>query len=131
VEVRQTVDSILTILEIINSLKAKKKHGMLSKLDLSKAYDHISWDYLLKVLDAFGFSWQWISWIFSLISSPFFSIIINDSPSSTFRPTRGLRQGNPLSPFLFILAMEGLGKFLKQSCSKGIVKGLKLFGQYL
>jgi hypothetical protein len=75
---------------------------------------------------AFGFSQSWIKWVLSLTSSAFFSILINGSPSQPFSPSRGIRQGDPLSPFLFILMAEGLGREIKAAITENKIKGLRL-----
>ena len=62
------------------------------------------------MLVAFGFGKAWVNWIMNLISSAFFSILVNGVPSNIINPTRGIRQGDPLSPFVFILMAEGLGR---------------------
>ena len=87
---------------------------MLLKLDLSKAYDKLSW----KGKDAEGF---WFLGLlgkmgceYLLLSSTFFSILINGTPSPTFKASRGTRQGDPLSSFLFILIEEGLGRLTRK-----------------
>eukprot|EP00253_Pinus_taeda_P027885 PITA_27885 len=131
VEGRQILDGLVVTQEVIHSLKVKKQKGMMIKLDLSKAYDRLSWNYLGKVLESFGFSRRWIDWIHSLISSPIFSILVNGTPSKTFTASRGIRQGDPLSPFLFILAAEGLGRFIKKEREANRIKGLKLWGNNL
>eukprot|EP00253_Pinus_taeda_P022541 PITA_22541 len=131
VEGRQILDGLVVTQEVIHSLKVKKQKGMMIKLDLLKAYDRLSWNYLGKVLESFGFCRRWIDWIHSLISTPSFSILVNVTPSKTFSASRGLRQGDPLSPFLFILAAEGLGRFIKKEREANKIKGLKLWGNNL
>eukprot|EP00253_Pinus_taeda_P011019 PITA_11019 len=124
VEGRQITDGIILTHEIIHSLKQSKKPGMLLKIDLSKAFDSISWDYMQKILTAFGFAPPWIRWVSSLVSSSFFSILINGIPSTTFRPSRGIRQGDPLSPFLFVILAEGLGRSIKEAILSHNLRGL-------
>lgn len=127
----QILDGITTVKEAIHSLKCLKSKGMLIKLNLSKAYDHINWPFLLNNLKAFDFNPRWIQWISSLISTPIFSIIINCSPNCTFNASRALRQGEPISPFLFILDVEGLGRYIKSVVQAGHLKGIYLWGNDL
>jgi len=91
VEGRQILDGIILTHEIIHSLKQNKQPGMILKLDLSKAFDKLSWSYIQKMLNAFGFSHMWVRWIMSLLSSSSFSILVNGFPSQPFRPSRGIR----------------------------------------
>eukprot|EP00253_Pinus_taeda_P017254 PITA_17254 len=88
VEGRQILDGLVVTQEVIHSLKVKKQKGMMIKLDLSKAYDRLNWNYLEKVLESFGFNRRWIDWIHSMISSPNFSILVNGTPSKTFNSSR-------------------------------------------
>eukprot|EP00253_Pinus_taeda_P034194 PITA_34194 len=97
---------------------------MLLKIDLSKAFDSISWEYMQKILKAFGFAPSWIKWVSSLVSSSFVSILINGISLTTFRPSRGIRQGDPLSPFLFVILAEGLGGSIKSAILSHSLKGL-------
>lgn len=124
VEGRQITDGIILTHELIHSLKVTKKPGMLLKLDLSKAFDSLSWVYIHKILTTFGFAPSWIRWIYSLISSAFFSVLINGIPSATFRPSRGIRQGDPLSPFLFVIMAEGLGRSITAAKINRRLRGL-------
>lgn len=98
------------------------------KLDLSKAYDHLNWNFLKATLRAFGFSNRWIEWIYNMIATPSFSILLNGTPTETFKATRELRQGDPLSPFLFIMEQDGLGRYIKKEMRERKIKGLRLWG---
>eukprot|EP00253_Pinus_taeda_P015937 PITA_15937 len=131
VEGRQILDGLVVTQEVIHSMKAKKQKGMMIKLDLSKTYDRINWQYLKEILGSFGFSNRWIKWVHSFISTPNFSILFNGTPSKTFKASRGIRQGDPISPFLFILATEGLGRYLKKERVTDNIKGLRLWGNEL
>jgi hypothetical protein len=126
VEGRQIMDSVILAHEVIHSLKSTKTPGMLIKLDLSKAFDKASWQYLRATLNSFGFDQNWVNWILNLTSSAFFSILVNGVPSWPFSPSRGIRQGDPLSPFLFVLMAEGLGRYIKSAVLEGSLKGLPL-----
>ena len=128
VEGRQILDGLVVAQEVIHTLKTKKERGMLIKLDLSKAYDRLSWKSLETVLKAFGFYDRWVKWVLSMISTPNFSILLNGAPTSMFNATRGLRQGDPLSPFLFIIAAEGLGRYFKKELRERKIQGLRLWG---
>eukprot|EP00253_Pinus_taeda_P012272 PITA_12272 len=110
---------------MIHSLHSRKEVGMLMQLDLSKAYDKVSSKYLEVVLRAFGFCRTWIKWILALIKSPRYSILVNGAPSIPFTPSRGIRQGDPLSPFLFVIIMEGLSRTIAKKKAEGKIKGLQ------
>jgi hypothetical protein len=128
VEGRQIMDSFILVHEIIHSLKITHTPGMLLKLDLSKAFDKLGWKYMKVLLSAFSFDRDWVSWIMNLISLTFFPILINGVPSQPFSPSRGIRQGDPLSPFLFVIMVEGLGRYIKTSIQNGSLQGLPLHG---
>lgn len=125
-EGKQILDNIIQAHEVVHSLTSKKKAGMIMQLDIAKAYDKINWTYIKKVLATFGFDHSWIRWVMALVTSTSFSILVNGSPSYIFLPSRGLRQGDPLSPFLFILMMEGLGWSIKHAKEKGKIQGLQI-----
>eukprot|EP00253_Pinus_taeda_P011657 PITA_11657 len=126
VEGRQILDNIIQAQEVVHSLTSKKQVGMIMQLDIAKAYDKVNWVYLRKMLIAFRFDHSWVRWVMALVTSSSFSILVNGTPSGIFSPSRGLRQGDPLSPFLFIIMMEGLGRAIKQVKYSGKIKGLQL-----
>jgi hypothetical protein len=128
VEGRQILDSVILAHEVIHSLQKTRTPGMLLKLDLSKAFDKISWDYMREMLLAFSFDKLWVTWILNLTSSTFFSILINGVPSRPFSPSRGIRQEYPLSPFLFIIMAEGLSRNIHTAVANNLLSGLPLHG---
>ena len=107
------MDAVLIANEAVDSRVKKKKPGILCKLDIEKAYDHVNWRYLMKVLEMMGFGQKWLKWMEQCISTVCFSVLVNGSPTGFFQSYRGLRPGDPLSPFLFLIAMEGLNNMIK------------------
>jgi hypothetical protein len=130
VEGRKIMDNIIHAHELIHALKIQRREGMIIQLDLEKAYDKISWHYMVKTLEAFGFTQHWISWIISLVSTTSYSLLINGAPAKPFWPTRGIRRGDPLSPFLFILMMEGLSQSIKNATTTREITCLKPFKNF-
>lgn len=128
---RQITDGIVVAQEVIHSLKNSRNNGMLIKLDLEKAYDRLSWAYLEGILKSHGFDERWVKWNLSMVSTPVMSVMLNGTPFEAFNPTRGLRQGDPLSLFLFILAAEGLGRLVKEQLAMEQLKGLRICGNEL
>ncbi|GJU32050.1 RNA-directed DNA polymerase, eukaryota [Tanacetum coccineum] len=123
---RQILDGPLILSEIIQWYRKRKKKMLIFKVDFEKAFDSVSWNYLDFVLDSLGFGSKWRSWIKACLHSSRASILINGSPTSEFFIKRGLRQGDSLSPFLFILVMEGLHCAMSNAINSGIIRGIKL-----
>jgi hypothetical protein len=99
---------------------------MALKLDMDKAFDSIEWGFLLKILYLLGFHPIWINWIKQCISTSYFSILLDGAPNGKLYPSRGLRQGDPLSPFLFIIGLEVLSRLLLREELLGSTHGIKM-----
>ncbi|XP_071708444.1 uncharacterized mitochondrial protein AtMg01250-like [Rutidosis leptorrhynchoides] len=112
--------------ESIEFLKSKKKKGINFKVDFEKAFDSLNWDFLMEVMSSMRLGVKWRKWILSCLKSASISILINGSPTREFSFGRGIRQGDPLSPFLFILAVEGLNILTKATIDKGLFKGVEI-----
>ncbi|GKC04288.1 RNA-directed DNA polymerase, eukaryota [Tanacetum coccineum] len=125
---RQILDVPFILNELLSWCKKTKKQAMFFKVDFAKAYDSVRWDYLLDVLQAFGFGPNWCRWIRGTFFSVRASILVNGSPTSEFSFFRGLKQGDPLSPYLFILIMEYVCTFLLSCIADGFFNGIKLKG---
>ncbi|GJZ19911.1 RNA-directed DNA polymerase, eukaryota [Tanacetum coccineum] len=123
---RQILDGPFIINEILARCKHKNQQAMFFKVDFAKAYDSIRWDYLDDVLNAFGFGSRWRSWIQGSLNSGKASVLVNGSPTSEFQFHRGLKQGDPLAPFLFILIMESLHLSFNRAVEAGIFTGLRI-----
>ncbi|GJW11767.1 RNA-directed DNA polymerase, eukaryota [Tanacetum coccineum] len=123
---RQILDGPFIINELLSWCKHKKQQAMVFKVDFAKAYDSIRWDFLEDVLTAFGFGPKWCSWIRGCLHSGMASVLLNGSPSSEFQFYCGLKQGDPLAPYLFLLVMESLHLSVSRAIEAGIFKGIKI-----
>ncbi|GKC68524.1 putative RNA-directed DNA polymerase, eukaryota, reverse transcriptase zinc-binding domain protein [Tanacetum coccineum] len=120
---RNILDGPLILNEVMAWYRKCKKQLMIFKVDFEKAFDSLSWDFLDLVIDKLGFSSKWRFWIQDCLRHARAFILVNGSPTVEFEISRGLRQGDPLSPFLFILAMEGLHSLICKAIHLGIYTG--------
>ncbi|KAG7572532.1 Reverse transcriptase domain [Arabidopsis suecica] len=111
---RLITDNVVITHELLHSLRIKriKTTYMALKLDIAKAFDKVEWTYIEAILRRFGFADQWCQWVMKCLTSVSYSVLINGSPSKKIIPSRGLRQGDPLSPYLYLLCTEGLSSLL-------------------
>ena len=123
---RHILDGALISSEVVGWLKKHKRSGVLLKLDFQKAYDIIEWDSLDVVLQEMGFGHKWRGWIKACLTTATISILFNGVPSKPFRMQRGIRQGDPLSPFLFVLMVEVLNKMFMRAVQVGMIKGVEV-----
>ncbi|RVW26085.1 LINE-1 reverse transcriptase-like [Vitis vinifera] len=125
---RQILDASLIANEVIDSWQKRKEKGLICKLDIEKAYDNINWNFLMKVLQKMGFGTKWVGWMWSCVSSAKFSILVNGVPAGFFPSTRGLHQGDPLSPYLFVMGMEILDVLIRRAVEGGYLLGCNIRG---
>lgn len=118
-------DNVLFVQNMIKSFHRKKKPTLFLKVDISKAFDTVNWAYLLEVLQIFGFGHKWCNWISNLLGTSSSAVLLNGIPGQEIDHARGLRQGDPLSPMLFILAMEPLHKLFKKVEDLGLLSSLQ------
>ena len=108
----------------IDQRKKGKEVLMAIKLDMSKAYDRVEWVYLEAMMRKMGFQEKWVSLIMMCVSTVSYSVLINGEPKGKITPSRGLRQGNPISLYLFLLCAGGLSAMLKKEEREGYIKGI-------
>jgi hypothetical protein len=128
---RQILDSILIANECLDSHIKFDDPGLVCKLDMEKAYDHVNWNFLLYLIRRSGFGEKWCYWIENCISIVRLSILINGSLVGFFSSSHGVRKGGPLSPFRFVIVMEALSRMITVAIINwqlsGFLVGSRLF----
>ncbi|GKV50261.1 hypothetical protein SLEP1_g56973 [Rubroshorea leprosula] len=123
---RQLVDSVLVLNEVVEEIKRKKQPAFVFKADFEKAYDCVDWSFLDWMMESFGFGSKWRGWIRECLSTARISILVNGSPTKEFEMGKGLRQGDPLSPFLFLMIAEGLQGLVKRAVKEEMLHGIEI-----
>ncbi len=125
---RWIAENVVLAQEIVHSFKkSKKKKGYMGlKLDFHKAYDCLEWNFIPAVLRASSFDQKFISLVFQCISIVNFTLLINGCKSSSFSPTRSIRQGDLLSPYLLILCIDVLARLIDREVARGALQGVKI-----
>lgn len=125
-EDQQIHEAIGSAQEALHSIWSKHLKSIILKIDLSKAFDRVSWLYIKMLLIHLGFPLPLINWIMSCVTTPTFNVLINGSASHFFHSERGLRQGCSLPPLLFLIVMEGLSRLIITTKRDGSLRGLKI-----
>ena len=126
---RLITDNVLLAYETLHTMHGRKKgkNGSLAfKLDVSKAYDRVEWNFLRGIMVRMGFPEIWVDRVMCCVTTPAYSVLINGKPYGTIAPSRGLRQGDPLSPYLFLLCTEGFTSLLQKSEAEGLIQGVSI-----
>ena len=104
--------------EILHQIRNKRKGKvgqMAVKLDISKAYDRLEWGFLRSIMLKLGLDCRWINMAMEIVTTASYLVLINWEPKVFITPTRGIKQGDPLSPYLYLLCMEGLSTLLRKA----------------
>ncbi|XP_076889420.1 secreted RxLR effector protein 78-like [Bidens hawaiensis] len=117
---RSILDGSLVLNEVISWLRRSKKKGLIFKVDVDKSYDSLNWKFLDSILEQMNFPTLWRKWVSGILVSDWASVLVNGSPTPEFQSFLGLHQGDPLSPFLFIIAMEALSCVMRRAVDRGI-----------
>lgn len=125
VEGRQIQENVLIANELLDTRFKSKEAGLIYKIDFAKAFDHVSWEFIEYLFVRFGFGVRWRKWVKACLATARFSVLINGSPVGRFKSSRGLRQGDPLSPMIFALVMEVLTWLVLKAQMLGMLKGFR------
>ncbi|KAG9454345.1 hypothetical protein H6P81_007249 [Aristolochia fimbriata] len=121
---RQILDAAMTVHEVVDSLQRSGTPAVLLKLDLEKAFDRMNWSMLLRIMELMEFPAKWRKWMATCILSACFSINLNGGTFGFIKGTRGLRQGDPLSPLFFNIVAEGLLALIRWACDERVLENI-------
>lgn len=126
---RIITENVIVAYECLHTMKKKKKGKVCTcavKLDMHKAYDWVEWVFLEAILTKLGFDARWVKLIMACVTSVEYKVRFNSNETLPFSPTRGLRQGDPLSPYLFLLCAEGLSALIAHEEATGNLSGVQV-----
>jgi hypothetical protein len=126
---RLITDNILVAFETLHTMdtRLKGREGFMAmKLDMSKAYDRLEWDFLEEMMRKLGFDNRWVNLLMSCVCTVSYAILINGQPFGQLIPTQGIRQGDPLLPYFFILCAEAMSTMIQHSACEGSITGIPI-----
>lgn len=129
VEGRSILDNALIAIEVVHYMKCKtrgKVGDVALKIDISKAYDKVDWGFLQGMMSQLGFCETWVDWIMMCVANVSYSVQVNKDQVGPVVPEKGLRQGDPLSPYLYIICAEGLSILIKDAMQRGVLHGVSI-----
>ncbi|RVW99807.1 LINE-1 retrotransposable element ORF2 protein [Vitis vinifera] len=126
VQGRQILDAVLIANEIVDEKRRSREEGVVFKIDFEKAYDHVKWDFLDHVLEKKGFSSKWRIRMRGCLSSVSYAILVNGNAKGWVKASKGLRQGDPLSPFLFTIVANMLSRMLLKAEERSLLEGFRV-----
>jgi mannosylglycoprotein endo-beta-mannosidase len=122
---RSIHDNFLYVKNLATRLHKSKTPTLLFKLDIRKAFDNVLWDFLMDLLQKRGFPSRFRNWIIALLTTSSSRILLNGVAGQPIRHGRGLRQGDPLSPLLFVIAIDPLAQILEKATSLGLLHKIR------
>ncbi|GKV27199.1 hypothetical protein SLEP1_g36397 [Rubroshorea leprosula] len=125
-EGRQLIEGVVLANEIMDEARKKRKDSFMLKVDFEKAYDKVCWEFLDYMLWRVDVGTKWRGWINECLRTSSLSVLVNGSLSRQFEVSKGLKEGDPLSPFLFLIVVEGLNGIIKSTVEKGLFKGIEV-----
>jgi hypothetical protein len=123
---RQILDGVLIVNELLDLAKRRKDQCLFFKVDFERAYDTVNWNFLNYMMARMGFADGWRRWIRACVFQSSMSVLVNGSPTRDFIVGKGLRQGDSLSPFLFLIAAEGLTGLMCKAVNSNLFHGYKV-----
>ena len=124
---RSIIDNTTVAFEMLHRMRNRRKGKighMAVKLDISKAYDRVEWEFLRRIMLKIGILNQWVHLVMETVCIASYSILINGEPTGFITPSCGIKQGDPLSPYLFLLCTEGLSSLIRRAIENHHLKGV-------
>ncbi|XP_068491978.1 secreted RxLR effector protein 78-like [Phaseolus vulgaris] len=126
-EDREILDIVLVANKVLDEVKRSKNNCVFFKIDYEKAYDSVVWEFIFYMLDKLCD--KWIGWIRACLVSSAVSVLVNESPTKEFNPRKGLRQGDLLTPFLFLIVAKGLAGAIREAVEKNRLESVEIGGR--